>query len=99
MLIGETCFQPVQINFLLICYLLRIKIIRKECQKKWPGNSKIYFRSNNNNSLVLSELVSSLQAACELPEIGFGQGEDKNFSFPQTKINAIETIYQNSLMA
>ncbi|KAL9977482.1 hypothetical protein ACROYT_G014890 [Oculina patagonica] len=55
---------------------LRIKIIRKECQNKWQGNTKIYFRSNNNNSLILSELVSSLQASCELPEIEFGQADD-----------------------
>ena len=54
-------------------------MIRKECEKRWPGNHKIYFRSNNSNSLVLSELCSSLLHICEIKAIGFGDGKD-NYS-------------------
>ena len=51
-------------------------MIRKECEKRWPGNHKIYFRSNNSNSLVLSEVCSSLLPLCEIKAIGFGYGKD-----------------------
>ena len=52
-------------------------MIRKECAKRWHGNTKIYFRSNNANSLILSELVSSLEPACEITEAGFRKSKDK----------------------
>ncbi|XP_068733302.1 uncharacterized protein [Montipora capricornis] len=55
-----------------------IKLIRKECSKRWPGNNKVYFRSNNANSLILSELVSSLEPICTLKKIGFGQSAIRN---------------------
>lgn len=55
----------------------RIKLIRKECSKRWPGNNKVYFRSNNANSLILSEMVSSLEPVCTLKEIGFGQSKSE----------------------
>ncbi|CAH3039189.1 unnamed protein product, partial [Porites lobata] len=34
-------------------YHSKIQMIRKECEKRWPGNHKIYFRSNNSNSYPL----------------------------------------------
>lgn len=52
-------------------------MIRKECEKRWPGNNKIYFRSNNSNRLVLSEMCSSLLPLCEIKAIGFGESKDK----------------------
>ena len=66
-------------NLLNLCFVLRIKIIRKECEKRWPGNNKIYFRSNNSNSLVSSEMCSSLLPLCEIKAIGFGESKDKYF--------------------
>ena len=60
-------------------FILRLKMIRKECEKRLLGNHKIYLRSNNSNSLVLSELCSSLLAICKIKAIGFGHGKD-NYS-------------------
>ncbi|XP_078356129.1 uncharacterized protein LOC144640939 [Oculina patagonica] len=59
-------------------YHSKIKLIRKECLKRWPGNNKVYFRSNNTNSLILSEMVSSLEPLCTVKEIGFGQSAIRN---------------------
>lgn len=63
-----------------VSYILRINIIRKECGKQWAGNEKIYFKSNNGNSLVLSEMCSSLLPVCEIKKIRFGQSKDKQIA-------------------
>lgn len=63
-----------------VSYILRINIIRKECGKRWAGNEKIYFKSNNGNSLVLSEMCSSLLPVCEIKKIRFGQSKDKQIA-------------------
>ena len=60
----------------------RIKLIRKECSKRWPGNNKVYFRSNNVNSLILSEMVSTLEPLCTVKQIGFGQSKLRFFIKP-----------------
>jgi len=55
--------------------LHRIKLIRSECNKKWPGNTKVYFKGNNTNSLILSEMVMMLEPLAKIKEIGFGKSK------------------------
>ena len=54
---------------------IRIKIIRTECSKRWPGNSKVYFKNNNANSMLLSEMVLLLEQEVKIDEIGFGKSK------------------------
>lgn len=49
--------------------------MRKESSKRWPGKKKVYFRSNNANSLILPELVFSLEPTYTVKQIGFGQSK------------------------
>ena len=53
----------------------RVKIIHSECFKRWPGNIKVYFKGNNDNSLILSELVLLLEPVVKVEEIGFGKSK------------------------
>ena len=51
----------------------RVKLIRSECSKRWPGNTKVYFKGNEKNSLILSELVLLIEPQAVIEEIGFGK--------------------------
>ena len=58
-------------------YFFRVKLIRSECSKRWPGNTKVYFKGNEKNSLILSEMVLLIEPQAAIEEIGFGREEEE----------------------
>lgn len=64
----------IQVNiYMTDVFSFRVKIIRSVCLKRWPGNIKVYFKGNERNTTILSELVLLLEAQAAIKEIGFGR--------------------------